>query len=181
MLSLLPNLWTHCHIFGSIAISRFSSIIIIGLPVVVQSLSHVWLFVTPWTTARQVSLSFTISWSLLKFLSIELMKPSNHLILCHPLLLPSIFPSIRVFSNKSALCIRLSQSIGASTSVLPVNIQGCFPLELTDLISLLFKGLSKETSPASLWLPSKLAVNYSPMCLLYGISKFRISESQLPA
>ena len=68
----------------------------------VQSLSRVWLFVTPWTAARQASLSITNSWSLLKLMSIELMMPSNHLILCHPLLLPpSIFPSIRVFSSES--------------------------------------------------------------------------------
>ena len=60
-------------------------------------------FVTPWIAACQASLSFTISWSLLKLMSVELMMPSNHLILCHPLLLPSVFPSIRVFCNKSAL------------------------------------------------------------------------------
>ena len=73
----------------------------------VQSLSCVWLFVTPWTAARQASLSITNSRSLLKLMSIELVMPSNHLILCHPfLLLPSIFPSIRVFSNESVLCIR---------------------------------------------------------------------------
>ena len=69
---------------------------------VVQSLSHVWLFTTPWTAAHQASLPFTVSWSLLKPMSIELMMPSSHLILCH-LLLPSIFPSIRVFSSESAL------------------------------------------------------------------------------
>ena len=75
--------------------------------VVVQSLSHVWLCVIPCTAACQASLSFTISWSLLKLMSIESGMPSNHLILCHPLLLlPSIFPSIRVFSNESALHIR---------------------------------------------------------------------------
>ena len=73
----------------------------------VQLLSHVWLFVTPWTTAHQASMSITNSWNLLKFVSIESVMPSNHLILCHPLLLPpSIFPSIRVFSNESALRIR---------------------------------------------------------------------------
>ena len=71
----------------------------------VQPLSHVRLFATPWTTACQASLSFTLSQSLLKLMSIELMMPSNHLILCCPLLLPSIFPSIRIFSNKPALCI----------------------------------------------------------------------------
>ena len=70
----------------------------------VQLLSHVPLFVTPWTAESQVSLSITNSWSLLKFMSIELEMPSNHLTFCHPLLLPSsIFPSIRVFSNESVL------------------------------------------------------------------------------
>ena len=74
---------------------------------VVQSLSRVWLFVIPWTAAHQAFLSFTISGSLLKLTSIELVLPSNHLILCCPLLLwPSIFPSIKVFSNESALHIR---------------------------------------------------------------------------
>ena len=73
----------------------------------VQSLSHVWLFVTPWTAAFQASLSITNSQSLPKLMSIESVMPSNHLILCHPLLLlPSIFLSIRVFSNESALRIR---------------------------------------------------------------------------
>ena len=74
--------------------------------VVVQSISRVWLFATPWTAARQASLSFTISWSLLKLMSIESVMTFNHLVLCHTLLLlPSIFPSIRVFSNESALLI----------------------------------------------------------------------------
>ena len=112
---------------------------------VIQSLSCIWLFVTPWTAAHQASLSFTISWSLLKLMSIESVMPSNHLILCHPLLLlPSIFPSIRVFSNESALTSG-GQSIGASasTSVLPMNIQDWFPLGLIGLISLQSKGLSR--------------------------------------
>ena len=72
----------------------------------VQSLSHVWLFSTPWTTARQAFLSIINSQSLPKLMTIESVIPSNHLILCHPLLLPSAFPSIRVFSNESALHIR---------------------------------------------------------------------------
>ena len=73
----------------------------------VQSLSHVWLFVTPWTAAYQTSLSITNSWSLLKLMSIKLVMPSNYPILCHPLLLlPSIFPSIRVFSSESGCHIR---------------------------------------------------------------------------
>ena len=66
-------------------------------------LSHVCLLVTPWTAARKASLSFIISWSLLKLMSIELVMPSNHLVLCHPLLLPSNFPCIGVFSNESTL------------------------------------------------------------------------------
>ena len=83
----------------------------------VQSLIHVQLFVTPWTAARQASLSITNSWSLLKLISIELMMPFNHLMLCHPLrLLPSIFPNIRVFSNELGLCIRwLSFSFSISS------------------------------------------------------------------
>ena len=86
--------------------------------VVVQLLSRVWFFVTPWTAACQASLSFTISWSLLKVMSFESVMPSNHLILCRPLLLPSICPSIRVFSNESALCIRWAKywSFSFSTS-----------------------------------------------------------------
>ena len=76
-------------------------------PAPVRSLSHVWLFVTPWTAAHQAFLFITNSWSLLKLVPIELVMPSNHLILCCPLLLlPSIFPSIRAFSNESVLHIR---------------------------------------------------------------------------
>ena len=88
--------------------------------VVVQSISCVRLFATPWTVAPQASLSFTITWNLIKFMSIELI-PSNRLILSHPLLLlPSVFPSIRVFYNESALCIRWpSTGASASASVLP--------------------------------------------------------------
>ena len=90
---------------------------------VIQSLSHVWLFVTPWTAAGQSSLSFTISKSLLKLMSIEfLVMPSNYLILCHPfLLLPSIFPSIRVFSKESALPIRWPNCWSFSFRISPSN------------------------------------------------------------
>ena len=76
---------------------------------------------TPWTAALQASLSFTISQSLLKLMSIESVMPSNHLVLCHPLLLPSIFPSIRDFSNESALCIRWPNCWGFSFSINPSN------------------------------------------------------------
>ena len=111
----------------------------------VQLLSRVLFFATPWTTARQDPLSITNSWSPPKPMSIESVMPSNHLILCHPLLLlPLIFPSIRVFSNESSLLIN-DQSIGvsASTSVLPMNIQDWSPLEWTGCISLQSKELSR--------------------------------------
>ena len=88
----------------------------------VQLLSHVWLFVTPWTAAHQVSLSTTNCWSSPKPMSIELVMPSNHLILCRPLLLlPSIFPSIRVLSNESALRIRWPNYWSFSFSIIPSN------------------------------------------------------------
>ena len=88
----------------------------------VQLLSHVWLFVTPWTAACQASLSIANSQSLLKPMSIESVMPSNHLILCHPLLLQlSIFPSIRVFSNESVLWIRWPKYWSFSFSISPSN------------------------------------------------------------
>ena len=88
----------------------------------VQLLSCVRLFATPWTTARQASLSITDSWSLLKLMSIESVMPSNHLIICCPLLFPhSIFPNIRVFSNESVLCIRWPSYWSFSFSISPSN------------------------------------------------------------
>ena len=111
----------------------------------VQSLSRVQLFATPWTAALQALLSSTISQSLLKLMSFESVMPSKHLTLCRPLLLlPSVFASIRVFSDELALhqCIGAS----ASASVLPMNIQGWFPLGLTGWISLQSKGLSRVFS-----------------------------------
>ena len=107
----------------------------------------------PWTAARQAYLSFTISQSLLRLMSTESMMTSNHLILCHTLLLPSIFPSFRVFSNESALRIRWPKYWSfASASVLP--IQDWFPLGLTGLTSLKSKGpsslLQHQSSKASI-------------------------------
>ena len=87
----------------------------------VQLLSRVQLFATPWTTAYQASLSITNAQSLLKLMSVESVMPSNHLILCHPLLLPSIFPSIRLFSNESVLCIRWPKYWSFSFSISPFN------------------------------------------------------------
>ena len=111
----------------------------------VQLLSHVRPFATPWTAARQASLSITNSWNLLKLMSIELVMPSNHLILYHPLLLlPSVFPSIRVFSNESVLRIRWPKYWSFSFGISPSN-------EYSGLISfridwLQSKGLSRVFS-----------------------------------
>ena len=105
-------------------------------------LSHVWLFVNPWTAGSSV-FHYLPEFA---HIHVHWVSDSNHLILCFPLLLlPSVFPSIRVFSNESALLIRW-QSIGASASVLPVNV----PLGLTDLISLQSKGLSRVFSSTTI-------------------------------
>ena len=124
----------------------------------VQLLSHVRLSVTPWTAARKASLPIINSGSLLKLISIESVMPSNHLILCHPLLLlPSIFPSIPFASG--------GQSIGvsASTSVLPLTIQDWFPLEWTSCISLQPKLLSRVFST-----PQFKSINFSALSFLYS-------------
>jgi len=127
--------------------SRHSlSFIIIVMGSSVHLFSHVRLFATPWTTARQASLSITNSRGSPKPMFIESVMSSNHLIICWPLLLlPSIFPSIRVFSNESALHIRWPKywSFSPSKSVLPMNTQYWSPLGWTGLISLQSKGLSR--------------------------------------
>ena len=114
-----------------ISISIFSS---------VQSLSCVWLFVTPWTTAHQASLFITNSWSPLKLISIESVMPSNYLTLgCPLLLLPSIFPSIRVFSNESALRIRWPKYWSFSFSIIPTNVYSgliSFRMDWLDLLAI---------------------------------------------
>ena len=113
--------------------------------VAIQSFSHVPLFATQWTQTRQSSLSFTIFQNLLKLMSVELVMPSNHLILCHPLfLLPSIFRASVGSFLMSRPFVSGDQSTGASTSasVLLMNVQDWFPLGLTALISLQSKGLS---------------------------------------
>ena len=105
----------------------------------VQSLNCVWLFATPWNTACQASLSITNSQSLLKLMSIESVMPFNHLILCHPLLLPpSIFPSIRAFSNESVLCIRWPKYWSFGFSISPSNEYSgliSFRMEWLDLLA----------------------------------------------
>ena len=114
----------------TVSIIQFSS---------VQSLSRVWLFATPWISARQESLSISNSRSSLKLMSIESVMPSNHLILCHPLLLlPSIFPSIRVFSNESTLRIRCPKYWSFSFNISPPNEHSrliSFRMDLLDLLA----------------------------------------------
>ena len=114
----------------------------------VRSLSRVRLFVTPWTAARQASLSITNSQSLLKLISIESVTPSSRLILCRPLfLLPSIFSSIRVFSNESALHIRWPKCWGFSFGISPCSEHpGLISFRWTDWISWQSKGLSRVFS-----------------------------------
>ena len=120
----VPRYPSHSSSKGGI-LHNHSAIIIakeLTLCCVAHSLSCVQLFVTPWTAACQASLSFTTSQSLLKLISIKSVMPSNHLILCHPLfLLPSIFRTIRVFSNESALHIRWSKYWSFSFSISPSN------------------------------------------------------------
>ena len=123
----------------------------------VQSLSCVQLFASPWTAACQASLSITNSWSLLKLMSIDLVMPSNHLILCHPfLLLPSIFPSISVFSNESALCIRWPKYWSFSFNISPsIEYSGLisFRMDWLDLLAVqgtLKSLLQQHSSKASI-------------------------------
>ena len=119
-------------------ISQFSS---------VQLLSHLQLFVTPWIAAHQASLSITNSRSSLKLMSIESVMSSSHLILCHPLLLPPIPPSIRVFSNESSLRMRWPKYWSFSFSISPFNEHPIkSPLGWTGWISLQSKGLSRVFS-----------------------------------
>ena len=119
---------------------------------VVHLLSRVRLFGTPWSVAHQARLSFTISQSLLKFMSTESVVLAKHLILCHLLLfLPSIFPSIRDFSNKSALCIRWPKYWIFSFRVSPSDeCSGWFPLGFIGLISLWSKGLCRVFSSTTI-------------------------------
>ena len=130
----------------------------------VQPLSHIWLFATLWTAACQASLSITNYWSLLKLMSIELVMPSNHLILCHPLLLlPSIFPSIRVFSHESVLHIRWPKYWSFSFSISPSNEYSgmiSFKMDWLDLLAVqgTLKSLLQHHSINS----SALSFLYSP-------------------
>ena len=142
---------------------------------VVQLLSSIWLFVTPWRAAQQASLSFTISQNLLKLMSFESMMPSNHLILCHPLLLPLVFPSIRIFSSELALCIRwlkywsLSFSISLSneySQLISFRIDG-FDL-LADQGTLKSLLQHRSSSASILWRSAFFMVQLSHLCMTTG-------------
>ena len=150
----------------------------------VQSLSHVWLFVTPWTAACQAFLSITNSWSLLKLMSIDLVMPSNHLILCHPLHLPSsIFPSIRVFLDESVLHIRWCKYWSFSFSISPSSEYSgliSFRMDWLDLLAVqgtLKSLLQHHSSKTSILLHSAFFIVQLPhpymtirkaIALLYG-------------
>ena len=143
------------------------------LIVVVQLLSLVQLFAIPWTAARQSLLSFTISQSLLKFVSIESMMPSNHLILCHPLLLlPSIFPSITVFSSELALPIRWPKYQSFSFSIHPSN-------EYSGLISFRMNWLDLLAVQGTLFCSTTIQeYNSSVFSLLYGPTLISVHDYQ---
>ena len=131
----------------------------------IQSLSRVQLFATPWTAAPQASLSITNSQSLLKLMSIASVMPSNHLILCHPLLLLlSIFPSIRVFSNESALCIRWPKCWSFGFSISPSNEHSGLISFRMDWLDLLAVQGTQESSPT----PQFKTINSSELSLLYS-------------
>ena len=136
---------------------------------IVQSLSHVQLFATTWTAACQASLSFTISWSLLKLMSIELVMPSNHFVLCHPLLLlSSVFPSIRVFSSESALCFRWPKYWSFSFRISPFNEYSgliFFRMDWLDLLAVqgTLKSLLQHHS-------SKASILQSSACFMVQLS-----------
>ena len=140
----------------------------------VQSFSHVRLFVTPWTAAWQASLFITNSWSLLKLMSIESVMPSNHVILCRPLLLPSsIFSSIRVFSNESVLHIRWPKYWSFSFSISPSNeYSGLISFRMDWLYFLEVQG-TLESSPT----PQFKSINSLAFSFLYSPTLISIRDS----
>ena len=142
----------------------------------VQSLSRVWLFTIPWTAALQNSLSITTFWCLLKLMSIELVMPSNHLILCCPLLLPpSIFPSIRVSSNDLVLHIRWPKYWSLSFSISPTNEYSgltSFRMDWLDLLAAQGPQESQESSPT----PQFKSINSSVLSFLYSPTVISIHD-----
>ena len=151
------------HALPFLAVTTLASSFL--LPSSVQSLSRVWLFAAPWTAAHQASLSITNSWSLIKRMSIELVMPTNHLTLCHPLLLlPSLFPSIRVFSDESVLRIRWPKYWSFSISISPSNEHSgliSFRIDWLDLLAV-------QGSLKSLLQHHSSIINSSALSLLYG-------------
>ena len=158
----------------------------------VQSLSPVWLFVIPWTAAHQAFLSITNSRSLLKFMSIKSVMPSNHLILCRPFLLPpSIFPSIRVFSNESVLHIRWSNYWSFNFSISPFNEYSgliFFRIDWFDLLAvqgMLKSLLQHHSSKASVFqcsaffLSSIYLIHHAQDALLWGKTQHYITNPSL--
>ena len=139
------------------------------------SLSYVWLLATPWTAARQASLSITNSQSLLKLMSIESVMPSNHLVLCHPfLLLPSFFPSMRVFSNGSTLCIRWPKYWSLSFSISPSNkYSGLISFRMQLVGSPCSPRDSQESSPT----PQFKSINSLALSFLYGPTRTSVNDS----
>ena len=147
---------------------------------------------SPWTAVHQSSLPFTISRSLLKLISIELVMPSNHLILSHPLLLPSIFPSIRVFSNESAVCIRWPEYWSFSLSISPSNEYSrliSFRVDWLDLLAVqeTLKSLLQHNSKASILRHSAFFMvqlcNLNSVMLIFQLWSFLffiISMGQIP-
>ena len=145
-------------------IIRFSS---------VQLLSCIRLFATPWPAVRQASLSISNSWSLLKFMSIQSVMPSNHLILCRPLLLlPSIFPSIRIFSSESVLPSRWPNDWSFSFSINPSNEHSELISFRMDWLDLLSVQDSQECSPT----PQFKSINSSALSFLYSPTLTSICE-----
>ena len=141
----------------------------------VQSLSHVRLFVTPWIAARQASLSITNSWSSLKLMSIESVMPSSHLILCHPLLLPPIPPSIRVFSNESTLHLRWPKYWSFTFSISPSNEHpGLISFRMDWFYLLAVQGThSQESSPT----PQFKSINSLPLSFLHSPTFISIGDN----
>ena len=166
--------FTYCWSLALQSTNFFYKSCCFAVVVTVQSISQIWLFATPWTAAQQASLSFTISQSLLKFMFIELVVLSNHLILCHPLLLlPSIFPRIWVFSKKSPLHIRWPKYWSFSFS--PSNEYSgliSFGIDWFDFLAVqeILKSLLQDhnSKASNLWFSSFFTVQFSHLNMITG-------------
>ena len=150
----------------------------------VKSLSHVWLFATPWTTAYQAPLSFTVSWSLLKFMAIESVMIPKDLILCRSLLSPAIFPSVRAFFSEPSLCIRWPKYWSFSFSIGPFNEYSGLISFRIDWFDLLVQGILKSLPQhhnlrmSVLQCSAFSVVQLSHLCV-YSLSHFWLFETLL--